>query len=362
MAQFIGPTSNMSQATVYRDTVGWMMRRFIDVRLHDARFVITGPSQSGKSTLLEIAVRLFLQRLQLSGSSGGYLFVIVNWELHGEFIDDLSQLYLIVVTATINGLRCSRMQMIPILDELFKWFASLLNSRFVPPIPQRLRDFKDFPAGAVAALTHQIHDTWHCDDGLTSFLRTITGIPAMLASAFGLEEVVYVFDHFDSIAGNVGQTQFPESPPASFAESLCQAIGDSPFFVASRFDSEFAQSFAATNTISLSTNGIIRNRKAEEVRLSTPNLALRIDACEGCPGFCVLFDRLSEIARRPKSAVDRWAKYQTVADITWKTMIVHKFLQLWLLLADAKHDVDGDHNLAMQIGDNWNFEVVVTPG
>jgi hypothetical protein len=116
----------------------------------------------------------------------------------------------------------------------------------------------------------------------------------------------------------------------------------------------------APNTIPLSTNGIIRSR-ADEVRLSTHNLALRIDACEGCPEFCVLFDQLWELARKPKSATGRWVKYQTVADITRKAMLVHKFLHLWLLLADAKHDVDGDDNLAVHIGDRQDFEVVATP-
>jgi hypothetical protein len=147
LSQFIGPTSSMSHATVYHDTVEWMIGRFVDATLSDARFVITGPTQSGKSTLLEIAVRLFLQKLQLCGDSGGYLFVIVNWKLHEDLVDDLFQLYLVVVKATLNGLRCSKMEMIPVLDDVLRWFASLLGSRAFPPMPVRLRDFRGFPAG-----------------------------------------------------------------------------------------------------------------------------------------------------------------------------------------------------------------------
>jgi hypothetical protein len=182
----------------------------------------------------------------------------------------------------------------------------------------------------------------------------------MFSSAFALEDVVYVFDHFDSIAADVGQDQFPESPPASFADSLCHALGASPFFIASRFDAEFVRCFAAPNIIPLSTNRIIHRAGGAEVRFSNPNLTLRFETCEGCPGFCVLFDQLSEIARKAKSATGRWVKYQTVADVTRRAIVVHKFLHLWLLLAGAKHGVDGESDVAMQIGDSQDFEVVVT--
>lgn len=343
LSQFIGPTSVISGDDLGKQTTAWMMDRLKGIKAEDCRFVITGPSQSGKSTLLSIATSLFYQKLQLSNETSNYLIIPINWLIHQIFLDDIQKIYQLMVTTTLNALRGEHMELIPLMGSLQQWFLSLLTIPAYPPIPPIVLHFSPFPHDLINAIGKRIHTAWNRKSGLAEFLNETIRFPISIAHAFGFKNPVFVFDHFDSLGYIIdAPPRFSESKDSVNLSNLVSDVIDScPFFVASQDDSEFYKLFKITDYKPLQTERMIEPESEHEIMISNPQITLSIDMCRGCPAYCAMFNRLCDMvseANERAAVKSQFSRLRSVVDITRNEMVKQELLRVCLLLAASDTD------------------------
>ena len=91
LSQFIGPSSVIVNTEIAKLVNTWIIDRLKGLKPPDCRFVIVGPSKSGKSTLLNSLVMMFYQKLQISGEASNYLVFPLNWSLYTIFLEDITK-------------------------------------------------------------------------------------------------------------------------------------------------------------------------------------------------------------------------------------------------------------------------------
>jgi hypothetical protein len=160
-------------------------------------------------------------------------------------------------------------------------------------------------------------------------------MPTVFATSFGLTAAVYVYDHFDTAGVLIANERFPNSPPVSLADCLCQAICDSPFFMASQFDADFTEVFSINSKIHLTTARIIAEKQGESIFVAEPPMTITEQICEGCPGYCAMFARVRELVQRSRTRADKGAKYRCVADECRNARLLHQLVRFLLLRGNA---------------------------
>ena len=343
LSQFIGPSSVISGTPLGQETTQWMMDKLKGRRVEDCRFVVSGPPQSGKSTLLSIAVSLFYQKLQLASEATNYLIVPVNWLLHQIYIDDYQKLYGLIVAACLNAIRATRMQYIPIMNALHQWFLSLVTIPAFAPLPPSVLHFTGFPVDLVIEIGKGIHKAWNNRAGLQAFLTETAEFPAKIANAFGYKNAVLVFDHFDASGFMIEPNEhFPESESAvNLSELLAKACDNGPFFVASQDDGEFFRLFEVDEFAQLSTERLITDKGEKELVVPQSQITVNMDMCRGCPAYCAMFQRVCGLASESmeRAAVkSQYTRLKSVVDISRNEMLKQEFIRLCLLLAAADTD------------------------
>ena len=340
LSQFIGPTSVISNDELGKQTTNWMMDKLKGLKPEECRFVINGPSQSGKSTLLSIAASLFYQKLQLSNETANYLIIPINWLLHQIFLDDIQKIYQLMISTTLTALRGEHMELIPIMGFLQQWFLSLVTIPAFPPLPPSVVHFEPFPKDVVIGIGRRIHDTWNNKQKLGEFLFETMNFPVSMAHAFGFKNPVFVFDHFDSCGYVIEPTdRFAESEePVNISELLCRVIDSCPFFVASQDDSEFSALFKIGEYRQLSTERMISEKGEHEILITNPNITLSMDMCRGCPAYCAMYKNLCDMIKdaNERAAVkSQFSRLRSVVDITRNEMVKQELLRVCLLFAAA---------------------------
>jgi hypothetical protein len=134
LSQFIGPSTVIRTTSIGTATFAWAVDRLKNPRIPQCRFVVTGPDQSGRSTLLWILATVFFQKLQLASESTNYLIVPFNFLFHQAYLDDYERLYEVVISTTLTALRGTRLDTIPVADLLRHWFLSLLTISTFPQL------------------------------------------------------------------------------------------------------------------------------------------------------------------------------------------------------------------------------------
>ena len=212
ISQFIGPTTVLCDQPLGQATTSWAIDRIKGLHPEDYKFVICGPSQSGKTTLLSILVSLFFQKLQLANESDKYLIFPINWLIHQMYIEDIQKLYNLFVTITLNSLKSILMQFIPIINIFQQWFLNLLQQPIFPNLPPGITKFNGFPIPEVTKIGQNIHKAWNSKNGFQQFLKEIFYLPNNLAKCFGFKTAIYVFDHYDSCCLELNiPERFPDS-------------------------------------------------------------------------------------------------------------------------------------------------------
>jgi hypothetical protein len=336
------------------------------LKAEDCRFVITGPSQSGKSTLLSLFASLFYQKLQVASDAGSYLVVPFNWYFHEIYLGDVNRLFEIIVSITLNALRAARMEIIPIVHVLHQWLLSLLTIPTFPPltIPQSKKADPVWYR-AVIDIGRRIHRYWNKkdtswaetavvkskireDNNFALFFNEVCAFPQRIARAFEFKSAVLVYDHFDlsSFFLEPGE-HFPESRErVSLFAALWAGAQDSPFFIASRSDEALLDLFRQFNIEDyrqLSTERLIDGREARELVVPQLQLALNVDMCRGCPAYIALYEKVVELANesQEKAAVkSQFSRLKSVIDISRNEMLRQELVRLAVLLANA--DTDGN--------------------
>ena len=346
LSQFIGPSTVINNTPLGQETTSWMLDQIKGLTIDQCQFVITGPSQSGKSTLLSILTSVFYQKLQVSNEMDNYLFFPINWLIHQACIEDVQKLYFLIVTTTINMLRASHLELLPIISSLHQWLLSLVEMNALLPLPAPIIHFTGFPCDIINQIGRKIHDHW-TQKHFKSFLADTINFPNLIANAFQYKSVVYIIDHFDAagyIIRPVDHFENSEDEPVTLSDIIYESISNSPYFVASQNDSDFFQIFDISDSNrQISTEYLIKGEGEKELFVQQSQIVLNMSMCKGCPAYCARFIRLCEMAEEAakESAVkSQYSRLKSVVDMSRNEMIQHEFIGLCLLLGAS--DTDGN--------------------
>ncbi|OHT10577.1 hypothetical protein TRFO_20071 [Tritrichomonas foetus] len=351
LSQYIAPTTVINHTPLGQQTTNWMMEKLKGLPAEDCRFIITGPSQSGKSTLLHIAASLFFNKLQLAGETIHFLMFPLNWLLHQIYIDDVVKLYHLFVKTTLDMLQICRLEFIPLMQSLTNWLFNLITIPGLPAMPPTLSHFPDFPVHELNELGKRIHNTWFREDGFHDFVEEIVNFPNNLAKIFGFISAIYVYDHFDACGYqiNVPVEQFPApyQEPVNLSELICDSLKGCPFFIASQNDGDFFNIFSVQEFHQLSTERLIASKGERELVVLQAKVLITMDMCRGCPAYCALFNHVCDLAAevtRRAALKSQFSKLKSVVDIARNEQLKQEFIRMCILLGAADTDGHFDEN------------------
>jgi hypothetical protein len=369
-SQFIGPSTIISQTELGQKTITSVLEILKGLNPETCRFVITGPSQSGRSTLLSVLVSLFYQKLQVASESANYLIVPFNWCLHEIGQDGIPKLFEIVVSQTLNALRAARPSVIPVVNIIQQWFLSLMTTQTVPilMIPQTKRSDPSWFKGVIA-IGKSIHHYWNRkdttwteepiqkakrreDNNFSLFLNEICAFPQRIARVFSFKSAVLVFDHFDVASFEFDpEEHFPDSQePVSLFLVLWNAAKEGPFFISSRNDEELmklCRSFNVKDYNQLSTERLVQANEAQQLMVPQLGLSLNIELCRGCPAYIALYEKVLGMAVecQERAAVkSQYSRLRSVADLSRGEMLRQELVRMTILLANTDTGENFDEN------------------
>lgn len=346
LSQFIGPNKVIFTTELGQYTTSWAMDRLKQLTPSDCTFTVTGPRQSGKTTILSILVSLFYQKLLLSSDTHKYLLFPINWQLQHIYLEDISKLYSLVIQTILHSLRYQRMEFIPIINILHQWLISILEMPVFPPIPPSISRFTNFPALAVQKVAQRIHELWNKKTGFSEFILEIFRLPNSFANVFDFTSAVYVYDHFDLTLAEIhAPPKFEGSKSVNLPRVLQSAMNGCPFFVASLDDADFFKCFN-TECISLTTEHLVEDPDEKFLNVVDPAFNLSSNQCMGCPGYLAHFEKIigmiQDINEKPQYK-GPYAKVRSVVDIAKNELLKQEFCRLCMNLMDAADDeIDPD--------------------
>ena len=338
-AQFISPTKAVMNSDLGMDTCEYIYDKIKEIKVEFCKFVINGPPQSGKTTLLSLAALVFFQKLLIAKVAPNYLMVPINWKVQQGIINNPQKLYNFYVDITLNALKAVRLDLIPILPILQKWFESIIIMKSYGLFPPLVQNYTNFPHDKILEYGKKLHLAWFGGGAkFTEFMELLTQMPNTIAKIFDLTGVIYIIDHFDCC----GYVVTKDSQSINLEHYISLAIKDCPFFVASQYDQDFDQYFEVEKYKTMTTVGIIQGYEAKSIILSNPSLQITFDMCNGCPGYCATFYRLIDIIDNAydKPAIKRpnLTPFKSVVDIDRQTVAKQELIRFCLLLESSQSE------------------------
>lgn len=364
LAHFIGPTSSIINSDLGKETLEWVYSKIEGVPLENSKFVFTGHSQSGKSTLLSFAVSLYFQKLLLANEATNYLIFPLNCKLYQLYIDDIAKIFCIIVKTTVSSLRAVRMHLMPLLDSLMGWLQSLVVVPAFPSFPQQILDFQTFPHEQVKTIGRQIHDAWNSKSSLEKFMTLAFSLPANIAEAFGMKGAIYVMDHLDAFGYMIDPVgRFRDSPSSvSMIHVICKVLESQIFFVASENDEDFFETFEIKKCKHYTTERIIKNFVEKDILISEPSMTLKLDHCRGCPGYVALYSRLVDFASKAANKAIKQpsiSRFKSVVDHSRTEVVKQELFHLCILLSSSDAGQTLDESLMNDLMARTDIEVRV---
>jgi hypothetical protein len=292
VSEFIAPTTDISEDPHSSAVLSYVLNKMRGMKPNECRFIVTGPIQSGKTTMLSTAAMIFFQKAQISDELKNYLIVPTNFLIHQYDLTDFNKILGLLVIPTMRALRIHRPDFAPYIPTLQQYFLSL-NAVALPTFPPTIAPNEELLRNNISALAARIHKLWNTKSALKEYVEICARFPNEIASIFGFSAAVPVYDHFELCAAELRPSgQFSESEkPASIPEAFCKAMEGSPFFVASQNDVEFFKYFTCQYT-ELTTLRIITEQPTKKIIFADPPYTLKSDVCEGCPAYCSYYDHL----------------------------------------------------------------------
>lgn len=367
LKQFIGPTSSLDgftqireeilegsekvpkrvlRSSIAEETKEWMMQNLEGVEIKNCRFVFGGPEKSGKSTLLYIAVILFLQRLQLSNEASEYIIVPFNWQKIQLIMHNVGKVYDAFVDAVVDAVQAANMKFMPIIEDLRQWLHSLIVLKGFPKVPERMTDFTEVSADSLSSYGQQVHKAWSSENGISEFVTRMVQMPALIAEMFGFENAVCVYDHFDGCDYILEDPSRFGKSEAFLPDILCTTLQNCPFFIATSCDDVFSKIFAVQRYTHLTTKRIITQTIENDIVSACPSVAIKMDMCGGYPGYCALYNKIYSMADKARENVaiklNLPSKFRSTADHVRRKIISDEFMRLCLLIAKTTELIDED--------------------
>jgi hypothetical protein len=352
LALGIAPTT----PNLHPATVAYAQGAFHRVRLEDVRFVIDGPRQSGKTTLLYQLASVLARKLQVSEAASQYLWFPLNCELAMLELEDVHRLLRLFLRTVFQAVEYSSLRLLPVLEELRAWFFVSVFGAAVP-VPKAVAASPFVDVEAVTALALKLKTALRADkdaktqkdDSLQRFLKKLCSFPNNFAKAVGLRGAIFVIDAFeDSDAILMPQPgAFPRSlRPSKLSEVLSTKIMKCPYLVSMRDEQRFFESFLPQDAMLISTEGLVPLERIDEVSINDPiggtgGLTLRTSDCRGYPGYVSRFERIADLVQGHAERVaiaSQYALFRTAADLSRLKAIRFEVAALAGLLTAARYE------------------------
>ena len=342
MTEFISPTTDISEDPYYTSVYSYLLEQMKGKKPEECRFAITGPIQSGKTTMLSVAASIFFQKAQISDELKNYLIIPINFLVHQFDLTDFNKILGLLVIPTMRALKLQRPDFAPYIPLLQQWFLSL-NAVALPTFPPNIAPNEGLLRNNLSALGAKIHKLWNNSSALKEYVEICMRFPYEIAEIFNFIAAVPVYDHFELCAAAlIPSGQFASSQePASIPEAICKAVQGCPFFVASQNDTEFFKSFT-NDYVELSTLRIITEKPTRKIILSDPSFTLTSDVCLGCPAYCSYYEHLCRVIdeMNQKSLAKSFTKVRSIVDVSRRADVQQEVIRFVNLLDEDDIPID----------------------
>jgi hypothetical protein len=318
------------------------------------RFVVEGPFHSGRSTVAGLLAKSAIQKLSSAVQLCRVFAFPVNWERAVQQLTDVSSLYEFLVTQVVHQLQWQCTRVFPVAQSLLNWFLSLPTSPILPTLPFTISKMPLFPVTQIEVVARRIlsaHKSSPAD-----FVTVVVALPWAIASCFGFDRFLYIYDHLDMLDRRLGDN-------GALLQNLCDHIS-SQLFIASAKTRFPVDRLAGAELELVQMEGFVPAQLTDQLRTITtghPTFALPIDACRGCPQFVAKFAAivdLLEASEKQKAESDRKRGFVAVNVALRQRVAAVQTVELCRDLIEF--GVDGvDDQLCADMSSNPRFNVLL---
>lgn len=281
------------------------------------RFYIDGFNHTGKTTILGQIAKSCISHLSHKKEMKKVFFFPINWEKTIQKVSDINSLYSEIVVNSLQMITWQFAQIFPISNFLTNWFMTLPYTKTSPPLPPSIKGCPLFPVVKIESLGSQICTSFkNGPENVSLLLRMICSIPSILASIFGFEKTMVIYDHIDlcNFPFSMENEEFNSS--GDLLEALMQTLPNSLCIVSTKKNGVSMDQMGAPLTF-VDTSNFLTNDVSDgmpAIQLSSPSITFSASMCVGCPQVLHKYSELLkaiEIRDQMKDA--NLAKYGIVA-------------------------------------------------
>ena len=315
----------------------------VDLEPLEAKFVLTGPRNSGKTGLLYSLVARLYSKL-LKGEQTCLMFPL-NFDNLQDDMNSVVGIYNLFVNTAMYSAKYCTMQLLPHIDLLSKWFLEIPKNMVLNPLPAAFEKVNGIRWKQIFKIGQEFTDAFNDKKAREcgTILRLIAEFPMKFAKALRLQSVLYVVDHLDlSHAELVDTTSYPVSfKPAEFGPVFAEALAAAPHVVATQKDAEFCKHLIETSK-HVDMLHLIKMDVVQALVIPEFDIKLSLEDCMGCPGFINLFLSICQQVyefNRDTQFPSKFATVRSTVDGSRLNLIQKGIDSLFSSLLDAGSDV-----------------------
>ena len=341
ISQLIGP--NTHDLLFVDELYQWCISSLhsSDINISSPHISISGPSQSGKSTLLFILVQIYLIATISAQISDSLFFIPINFEKIRPYMN-FFEFYQQMLNLVNTSLRYSAPEVLPFsayLNSYFSHFSpsplfitdisktlpkksNIKMSEYIPPSKQLCEIYPKI--GDFSKSLHSKLNSSNIKNSEQLIMEGIASFPVYFAEAINKTPIL-ILDHFDCC-------------PEQYQQIFCDLCQKYPHFVAPKNLNSFSKIFNIKNSVSFSSDLAlpeIQQFKAEFkeidkiINVSNLNLTLEPEDCLRCPALLAKFWNVCQSYENLKRPVTR-------AEMSQETIAKMKFIELCLALRNIE--------------------------
>ena len=248
-----------------------------DTKLEKIQYVITGPQNAGKTSLLcETGINLF-KKIMISDKEDKVLFVPLNF----QFIDFTNPIHMYqeISKNVLKSISYCCVQMTPFMKELEKAFDDVLKDPGVPNLPNCLTSVPNLSAAKLTKALKSVYKAYHERTGLSEFVKEVIYFPFNIADAFN-QTLLLIIDNLSYCNIQLSNIKaFPDSVATVYVDQLMREMLSQVSYVAANRDA------FQMETTEVSMEKLVEFSDIKTISCLNPVLTLSIADCNGYPGF-----------------------------------------------------------------------------
>ncbi|KAH0786383.1 hypothetical protein GPJ56_009769 [Histomonas meleagridis] len=328
---------------IMKEVQEWSIDLFNEISPKDIKFVITGPRQSGKTTMLFTAATTLLRKLQISQVANKYLLFPLNFESELLSTENPFLLQQLLLTTVFDSIRYSNYSLLPYVQPLQQWFSVISSGGHVK-FPTILTQYPHFNFDKIKSLAKDLSLAVKdkTTNGLDQYVQLILRIPKIFAESCGFLDVIYIIDSFEycNVKYLPNNKHFSTSTKEAVLPDLfCNEMTKSMYIISCKSEEQFLQCFKCQDATFIDSEGIVKNVLVPyRIAMYNPNLLFTIDNCMGCCGFISRYIKVCELFKLVQSNASIKKPYSMIkakTDLSRLKIAKRELKKLLVLLYEA---------------------------